>query len=74
LDLFQIPACEKILACYFTNYAQYRPDPGRFEPKDINATLCTHIIYGFAQIKGSVALATENDERNLKFYFIYKRI
>ena len=34
--------------CYFTNWAWYRPQGGKFQPRDIQAELCTHIVYGFA--------------------------
>ncbi len=32
----------------FTNWAFYRPGSGKFLPKDIDVSLCTHIVYGFA--------------------------
>ncbi|KAJ8682783.1 hypothetical protein QAD02_018575 [Eretmocerus hayati] len=36
------------MVCYFTNWAWYRPNEGRFLPEDIDPSLCTHVIYGFA--------------------------
>ena len=36
------------VVCYFTNWATYRPGNGKYEPEDIDADLCTHIVYGFA--------------------------
>ncbi|KMY91489.1 probable chitinase 10 [Drosophila simulans] len=36
------------VVCYFTNWAWYRPSQGKYVPEDIDANLCTHIIYGFA--------------------------
>lgn len=34
--------------CYFTNWAWYRPGEGKYSPDNIDAAMCTHIIYGFA--------------------------
>lgn len=36
------------IVCYFSNWAWYRPDAGRFIPEDINPYFCTHINYAFA--------------------------
>lgn len=36
------------LVCYFTNWAWYRPGTGKYMPEDIDANICTHIVYGFA--------------------------
>ncbi|KAB0794995.1 hypothetical protein PPYR_11834 [Photinus pyralis] len=36
------------VVCYFTNWAWYRQDAGKYLPEDIDPRLCTHIAYGFA--------------------------
>ncbi|XP_017486088.1 PREDICTED: probable chitinase 3 [Rhagoletis zephyria] len=36
------------VVCYFTNWAWYRQNGGKFLPEDIDPDLCTHIVYGFA--------------------------
>lgn len=36
------------VVCYFTNWAWYRQGTGKYVPEDIDAHLCSHIVYGFA--------------------------
>ncbi|XP_053542057.1 acidic mammalian chitinase isoform X1 [Ictalurus punctatus] len=52
------------LICYFTNWAQYRPDPVKYVPANIDPFLCTHLIYAFSIINSANQLATYewNDE------------
>lgn len=42
------PSGQYKVVCYFTNWAWYRPGDGKYTPDDIDANLCTHIVYGFA--------------------------
>uniref|UniRef100_A0A1A9WKD4 chitinase n=1 Tax=Glossina brevipalpis TaxID=37001 RepID=A0A1A9WKD4_9MUSC len=39
---------ESTFVCYFTNWAWYRQNGGKYLPEDIDADLCSHIVYGFA--------------------------
>lgn len=36
------------VVCYFTNWARTRGNGANFLPKNIDAKLCTHIVYSFA--------------------------
>lgn len=49
--------------CYHSNWSQYRPGDGSFKPPNINAALCTHIIYAFADMQGNRLVPYEwNDD------------
>ncbi|KAH9502496.1 hypothetical protein Btru_068845 [Bulinus truncatus] len=55
-------ACQRRV-CYHTNWSQYRPEPGKFMPENIDPHLCTHIIYSFAKLSNNHLDAFEwNDE------------
>lgn len=61
--LFLHSSCANKLVCYFTNWSQYRSEPGRFLPENIDPFLCTHLIYGFAMMKNNEITTLEwNDE------------
>ena len=49
--------------CYYTNWAQYRPQGAK--PEDFDLFLCTHIIYSFAKIDTSnkIAMYEWNDDK-----------
>ncbi|PBC28790.1 Endochitinase [Apis cerana cerana] len=38
------------IVCYYGSWSAYRPGLGKFEPTDIDPTLCTHMIYTFVGI------------------------
>lgn len=44
-----------------TSWSQKRPGAGKFTPEDINANLCTHVIYAFATLRDH-KLAEANDK------------
>lgn len=39
-----------IRVCYYSNWAQDRPEPAKFSPGDVDPYLCTHLIFAFAFI------------------------
>lgn len=49
------------IVCYFTNWAWYRPGIGKFMPNNIDPTLCTHIVYGFAVLDYSNLIIKPHD-------------
>ena len=59
-----------VRVCYYSNWSQYRPEPGTFFPEDIDPHLCTHIVFAFAKINTANKLATVewNDDD------LYKRV
>lgn len=52
------------VVCYYTNWAQYRTKPATFLPENVNASLCTHVIFAFAKIneKSELQAYEWNDE------------
>lgn len=49
IDSSSKPEAMKIV-CYFTNWALYRAEGGKYTPENIDPNLCTHIVYGFASL------------------------
>lgn len=48
--------------CYLTSWSSKRPGIGKFEPKDIDASLCTHLVYAFATLKDHVLTEANDDD------------
>lgn len=48
--------------CYMTSWSKKRPGAGRFTPDNIEASLCTHIIYAFASLKDHKLVEGEDKE------------
>ena len=45
----------------FTNWAWYRPGIGKYIPEDIDPSLCTHVVYGFAVLDSSRLVLKPHD-------------
>ncbi|XP_047996757.1 probable chitinase 2 isoform X1 [Leguminivora glycinivorella] len=41
---------DKVVVCYYGTWATYRSGDGKFSVSDINASLCTHLVYTFVGI------------------------
>ena len=53
----------RLRVCYYTNWAQYRPDPYKYFPENVDPGLCSHGMYSFADMEGNRLKAFEwNDE------------
>ncbi|KAK9883780.1 hypothetical protein WA026_001972 [Henosepilachna vigintioctopunctata] len=52
--------------CYLTSWSQKRPGSGKFTPEDINAGLCTHVVYAFATLKDHKL--TESSDKDPEMY------
>lgn len=67
LLFFLGPSHKKVVACNLQTWARYRDQPGKFEIKDIEPSLCTHLIYNY------VGLNTNDDSiKSLgKIYFTF---
>ncbi|CAH1795469.1 unnamed protein product [Owenia fusiformis] len=63
------------VVCYYTNWAQYRPNGGKFYPENINANLCTHVVYAFAKmVNGRLAPFEWNDDSTSWSKGMYQRV
>ncbi|XP_028414189.1 chitotriosidase-1-like [Dendronephthya gigantea] len=60
-----LTSAKYVRVCYYTSWSQYRPDPMKYYPENVDASLCSHVIYAFAQIGDGHKLATfdQNDEK-----------
>ena len=45
----------------FTNWAWYRPGVGKYIPEDIDPSLCTHVVYGFAVLDSNRLVLKPHD-------------
>ena len=69
-------AGEYVRVCYYTNWSQYRPAPMKYFPENIDPTLCTHVIYAFAQISQDHTLKPYewNDDKMFKRLAAIKQV
>ena len=51
--------------CYYANWSQFRSPGGRFTPKDIDGSLCSHIIFAYADLDGNSLTPLEANDEDL---------
>jgi hypothetical protein len=54
----------KKVICYFSNWAGLRDGDGKFIPENVNANLCSHIIYAFAKLDDESLTMTPSGPRS----------
>lgn len=63
------PSHDKVVVCYVSTWAVYRPGRGSFALENIDPNLCTHIVYAFAGLN-----ATSDSIRSLGNLLPFDRI
>uniref|UniRef100_A0AC35FQC0 GH18 domain-containing protein n=1 Tax=Panagrolaimus sp. PS1159 TaxID=55785 RepID=A0AC35FQC0_9BILA len=51
-----------VRGCYFSDWAHYRPDKGRYEPEMYIPGTCTHIFFAFAKVNDDFTAGAYDDE------------
>ena len=69
-------AGEYVRVCYYTNWSQYRPGLMKYFPENVDPSLCTHVIYAFAEIrKGhTLKLREWNDDKMIAKFNNIKKV
>ena len=64
----------KKVICYFSNWAGLRSGDGRFIPENIDARLCSHVVYAFAKLdEDSLSMTPSGPKSDLDDKY-YKRV
>lgn len=66
--------CQKKVVCYYTNWAQYRRGDTKYFPENIEADLCTHIIYSFAKLSNNQLAEYEWNDHTMYQRVIDKKL
>lgn len=52
-----------------TSWSQKRPGIGKFTPENIDASLCTHVIYAFGALKDNrLTISDDKDDKEDESY------
>ena len=65
---------DKKVICYFSNWAGLRDGDGQFIPENVNANLCSHVIYAFAKLDEESLSMTPSGPRSDLDDGYYKRL
>ena len=53
--------------CYFTNWSYDRQGKGSFVPENMDASLCSHVVYAFATLDSvSLEMAVGSETEDIK--------
>ena len=55
---------DKKVICYFSNWAALRSGDGKFIPENIDASLCSHVVYAFAKLDGEALTMTPSGPKS----------
>ncbi|OXA59868.1 putative chitinase 3 [Folsomia candida] len=67
------PTSNNKVICYFASWSYYRTGKGSFSPENANPSLCTHVIYAFANLdKNKIAIRESDPQLDLDKQF-YQR-
>ncbi|CAG5118511.1 unnamed protein product, partial [Candidula unifasciata] len=61
LNTQSAPVDAFLCVCYFTNWARYRTTAAKYDVKDIDSNLCTHLIYAFGKLDPTTKQLTASD-------------
>lgn len=57
------------ILCYMTSWSQKRSGIGKFTPENIDASLCTHVIYAFGALKDhKLTISDDKDDKEDENY------
>lgn len=63
-----------VIACYVTNWAQYRPGIGAYSLGDLDPYLCTDLVYAFASIDTATFSLTTTEWNDLGRWLEWQRV
>ena len=55
------------MVCYFTNWSYDREGRGSFVPENMDASLCSHVVYAFATLdSASLEMTVGSEQEDIK--------